>query len=140
MSKPEYVYHGSQYLLDTVKPQQACGENSKESQNAIYAAETINEVIPFALPIRWYPDNSTGKRAFTVENGKTFIEYGSIDPNGVGYIYKLKSDSFERLDDWQWISRVDVLPDEIICIKVQDYIHTVSFSDAAKAIQKELFD
>lgn len=36
---------------------------------AIYAAETMDEVIPFALPIRWYPDNPSGKRAFECENG-----------------------------------------------------------------------
>ena len=140
MLKPKYVYHGSQYLFETVKPQKACGQNEKESQYAIYAAETVNEVIPFALPIRWYPDNPTGKRVFSVESGKTFIEYGSLDPNGVGYIYKLKSDSFERLDEWQWISQADITPEEIICIKVRDYIHTVSFSETSKAIQKELFD
>ena len=52
MLKPKYVYHDSQYLFDTVKPQKACGENAKESQYAIYAAETMDEVIPFALPIR----------------------------------------------------------------------------------------
>jgi len=61
MLKPKYVYHGSQYLFDTVKPQKACGENAKESQYAIYAAETMDEVIPFALPIRWYPDNPSEK-------------------------------------------------------------------------------
>lgn len=140
MSKPQYVYHGSQYLFDVVRPQQACGVNENESQNAIYAAKTIEEIIPFALPIRWYPDDPTGKRSFSCENGKVFIEYGSLNPNGVGYIYKLRSDSFEKLDDWQWISKVDVVPDEVICIKVKDYIHTVSFSEAAKEIQRNLFD
>ena len=140
MLKPQYVYHGSQYLFDVVRPQQAHGASPGESQNAIYAAETIDAVIPFALPIRWYPDDPTGKRAFSVENGMTFIEYGSIDPNGVGYVYKLRADPFEKLDEWQWISTVDVIPDEIICIKVKDYLHTVSFSEAAKTIQKKLFD
>ena len=84
MPKPQYVYHGSQYLFDVVRPQQACGANAQESQKAIYAAQTIEEVIPFALPIRWYPDDPTGKRAFSCNDGKTFIEYGSLDPNGVG--------------------------------------------------------
>ena len=139
MSKPQYVYHGSQYLFDVVRPQQANGANAKESQNAIYAAETIDAVIPFALPIRWYPDDPTGRRAFSCENGKVFIEYGSLDPNGVGYIYKLRSDGFEKLDEWQWVSKVDVIPDEVICINVKDYIHTVSFSGKAKDIQKILF-
>ena len=132
MSKPKYVYHGSQYLFDTVKPQKACGENAKESQYAIYAAETMDEVIPFALPIRWYPDNPSGKREFSVKNGNVFIKYGSLNPDGIGYIYKLKSDSFEKLDEWQWVSQVDVTPDDIICIKVRDYIHRVFFTDTAK--------
>lgn len=139
MSKPVYVYHGSQYFFDVVRPQQARSANATESQNAIYAAETIDEVIPFALPIRWYPDDPTGKRAFSCKNGKTFIEYGSLDPNGVGYIYKLRADNFEKLDEWQWISKNEVIPDEVICIHVKDYLHTVTFSEKAKEIQKILF-
>ena len=139
MPKPQYVYHGSQYLFDIVRPQQARGANTQESQKAIYAAETIEEVIPFALPIRWFPDDPTGKRIFSCKNGKTFIEYGSLDPNGVGYIYKLKADTFEKLDEWQWISMSDIVPDEIICIQVKDYIDSVTFSDEATVIQNMLF-
>jgi hypothetical protein len=139
MGKPQYVYHGSQYLFDIVRPQQACGANAQESQKAIYAAGTIEEVIPFALPIRWYPDDPTGRRDFSCENGKTFIEYGSLNPNGVGYVYKLKADTFEKLDEWQWISKLNVVPEEVICIRVKDYMDTVSFSDKATEIQNELF-
>ena len=139
MPKPQYVYHGSQYLFDVVRPQQACGANAQESQKAIYAAQTIEEVIPFALPIRWYPDDPTGKREFSCNDGKTFIEYGSLDPNGVGYVYKLKADTFEKLDEWQWISISDVIPDEIIYIRVKDYMNTVSFSEKAMEIQNQLF-
>ncbi len=139
MPKPQYVYHGSQYLFDVVRPKQACGANTQESQKAIYAAETIEEVVPFALPIRWFPDNPTGKRIFSCKNGKTFIEYGSLDPNGVGYIYKLKADTFDKLDEWQWISMSDVVPDEVICIRVKDYMDSVTFSEEAKEIQNMLF-
>ena len=139
MPKPQYVYHGSQYLFDVVRPQQACGANAQESQKAIYAAQTIEEVLPFALPIRWYPDDPTGKIAFSCNDVKTFIEYGSLDPNGVGYVYKLKADTFEKLDEWQWITISDVIPDEIIYIRVKDYMNTVSFSEKAMEIQNQLF-
>ena len=139
MPKPQYVYHGSQYLFDIVRPQQARGANAQESQKAIYAAETVDEVIPFALPIRWYPDDPTGKRIFSCKNGTTFIEYGSLDPDGVGYIYKMKADTFEKLDEWQWISMSDIVPDEIICIQVKDYIEYVAFSQEAMEIQDMLF-
>ena len=139
MPKPQYVYHGSQYLLDIIRPQQARGANAQESQKAIYAAETVDEVIPFALPIRWYPDDPTGKRDFSCKDGKTLIEYGSLDPNGVGYVYKLRADTFEKLDEWQWISMFEVVPDEVIRIRVKDYMDTVSFSEKAMEIQNELF-
>lgn len=139
MAKPQFVYHGSPYLFDVVRPQQARGANEKESQMAIYAAETIDDVIPFSLPIRCYPDGPACKRAFSCNNGKTFIEYGSLDPNGVGYIYKLRADSFEKLDEWQWVSKTEVVPDEVICIHVKDYLYTVTFSEKAKEIQKLLF-
>lgn len=88
-------------MFDVVCPQQANAANPEESLRAIYAAERMDAVIPFALPIRWYPDDPTGKRAFSCQDGKTFLEYGSLDPNGVGYIYKLKADQFKKIDNWQ---------------------------------------
>lgn len=143
--KPEFLYHGSPYLFEVLEPQQARGANSKESQMAIYAGTKLEFVIPFALPIRWYPDNPTGKRDFSCEIGlippqsKTFLNYGSLDPNGVGYVYKVKSDNFTKIDSWQWVSSVAAVPVEIITIKVSDYIHTVVYSEEAKTIHKILF-
>ena len=139
MEKPQYVYHGSPYLIDVVKPQQARGATEKESQYAIYATENMDEAIPFALPIRWYPDDPTGKRAFSCKNGKTHIEHGSLDPNGVGYIYKFNATSFEKLDEWQWISKTEVVPVEVTCICVRDFLHTITFSEKATEIQKILY-
>ncbi|MBQ8552173.1 MAG: hypothetical protein IJ428_05095 [Clostridia bacterium] len=49
------------------------------------------------------------------------------------------TDSFKKLDEWQWISKIEAVPDEIICISVKDYLHTVTFSEKAKEIQKILF-
>ena len=136
---PRYVYHGSQYKLDVIMPQQARGGSEMESKLAIYAAETIDAVIPFALPIRWYPDAPDGKRDFTCEDGKTTLVCGSINPNGVGYVYKLKAESFYKIDNWQWVSEQPCTPVEIIEIKVKDYWHTIQFSDEAKAIQQKLY-
>ena len=138
-AKPEYVYHGSQYKFDVLIPQQASGLSERESMRAIYAAETIGEVIPFALPIRWYPDTPDGKRAFECEGGKTKLIYGSLNPNGIGYVYKLKSDTFRKIDGWQWVSEDTCLPVETIEIKVQDYLHTVEFSSEAEEINRKLY-
>lgn len=137
--KPKYLYHGSQYKLDILLPQQAAGGRDIDSLKAIYAAGTMDEVIPFALPIRWYPDSPEGKRAFECRDGRVFLIYGSLDPNGVGYIYKVKADSFEKIDEWQWVSRESCEPVEVTEIKVADYLDRVEFSPEAAKIQQDLF-
>lgn len=139
MHTPEFLYHGSPYLLDIIKPQPANGTCPAESLTAVYAARTIREIIPFALPIRWFPDTPSGKRSFSCGNGLTQLIYGSLDPNGVGYIYKLKADSFRPLDEWQWVSEQDCIPVEVTKIDVADYWDTITFSEAAKEIETELY-
>ena len=119
--KPQYLYHGSQYQIGVIKPMQAHGVCDAESQQAIYAAATMEEVIPFALPFRRYPDSPEGKRSFESNGINSYLRYGSIDPNGKGYIYVLPSESFELIDEWEWISRTEVKPVEVIEIKVKDY-------------------
>ena len=70
--KPMFLYHGSQYLLDEIMPQQANGQSPKESLCAIYAAASAKDVIPFSLPIRWYQDGPSGRREFSCSNGKVY--------------------------------------------------------------------
>ena len=130
----EFVYHGSQYLFDVVKPMQARGMNEPESQLAIYACAYFSEVIPFALPIRWYPDNPGGQRRWSTNYEKVQIEYGSLNPNGVGYVYKIKADDFVQLDANQWICTKEAVPVEVTKIFVKDYFHLVEFSEEARII------
>lgn len=137
--KPRYLYHGSQYLFDVVKPQQAHGANQAESQAGIYAAATKEDVIPFALPFRFYPDEPGGRLERDTRGMNSFLRYGSIDPNGKGYIYVLPSESFEAVDMWQWISKVEVKPVEVIEIQVKDYLQTIRLSEEAKEIQRKLY-
>ena len=139
MGKPQYLYHGSQYKFDILKPQQACGACEQESLLAIYAADSIEKVIPFALPIRWYPDDPSGRRDMECSNGITRIQYGTLNPEGTGYIYKLKPDMFELIDDWQWVSKEACAPVEVLEIKVKDYLHTVEFSKEAEDANFELY-
>ena len=137
--KPQYLYHGSQSQIGVIKPMQAHGVCDAESQQAIYAAATMEEVIPFALPFRRYPDSPEGKRSFESNGINSYLRYGSIDPNGKGYIYVLPSESFELIDEWEWISRTEVKPVEVIEIKVKDYLHTITFSEEAERIQQKLY-
>ena len=137
--KPEVVYHGSQYKFDVVEPRVANGQCETESQMGIYAAATMEETIPFALPFRYYPDKPGGRLSRDTEGINSYLQYGSINPHGKGYVYVLPSDSFEQVDEWQWVSRVPVKPIKVIEISVEDYWHTISFSEEAMAIQRELY-
>ena len=104
-------------MFEILEPQQASGANPQESQKAIYAGTKFEPVIPFALPIRWYPD----------------------DPSGIGYVYKVRSDSFTKINGWQWVSPVAVVPEEVFTIKVSDYIDTVVFFEKSKEIHNKLY-
>ena len=137
--KPKVVYHGSQYLFDVLKPRQANGQCEAEAQMGIYAAATMEEVIPFAMPFRFYPDCPEGKLSFDSDGIKSYLRYGSVNPNGKGYVYVLPSDSFELIDEWEWLSRTPVKPLQVIEVSVKDYWHTISFSEEAKRIQQELY-
>ena len=137
--KPKVLYHGSQYRFDVVKPRQANGQCEAEAQMGIYAAATMEEVIPFALPFRWYPDSPEGKLSYDSDGIRSFLRYGSIDPEGKGYIYVLPAETFELVDDWEWVSRTEVMPIEVIEIRVKDYWDTISFSEEAKEIQRKLY-
>ena len=137
--KPKFLYHGSQYYFDIVKPQQAHGSCEAESKMGIYAVATKDEAIPFALPFRWYPDEPGGKLLFNTDGKRSCLEYGSIDPNGKGYIYVLPSDTFELVNEWEWVSSVEVKPIEIIEIRVKDHMDTITFSEEAKKIQEKIY-
>jgi len=138
--KPKFLYHGSQYPLQTIVPQQARDSTERGSRLGIYACEHANDTIRFALPIRWYPDNPSGKRVWScLPDGKLIIEHGSINPFSVGYIYKISSENFEMIDDWQWLSEKEA---EVISreeIKVEDYWHLITFSPQALAANKLLY-
>ena len=57
----------------------------------------------------------------------------------MGYVYKLKSDGFEKIDEWQWISGQETVPEEIIEIKVMDYMDRVIFSEEARRINDAMY-
>ena len=137
--KPKVLYHGSKYRFDIVKPHQANGTCETDSKMGIYAVATKDEAVPFALPFRWYPDEPGGKLLFNTDGKKSYLQYGSINPNGKGYIYVLPSDTFELVNEWEWVSSVEVKPIEVIEICVKDYMNTITFSEEANIIQEELY-
>ena len=138
--KPEFLYHGSQYVIETLIPRQAKDSGEIGSQLGIYACEHCEEVIRFAMPIRWYPDNPTGRRLWSfLPEDKLIIEYGSINPYGIGYIYKISSKNFEKIDNWQWISMKETAVIDSCKIKVEDYWHLIEFSVESLRANKLLY-
>ena len=51
----------------------------------------------------------------------------------------MPADTFELVNEWEWGSSVEVKPIERIVISVKDYMNTITFSEEAKKIQKELY-
>lgn len=138
--KPEFLYHGSQYILDTLIPKQAKDSSEIGTQLGIYACEYPEDVIRFAMPIRWYPDNPTGRRVWSfLPEGKLIIEYGSINPFGVGYVYKIRSENFNKIDDWQWVSTKETPVIDSTKIKVEEYWELIFFSEEALKVNKLLY-
>lgn len=137
--KPMFLYHGSRYKLDVIKPQQAQGETEGESQNAVYASWALRDVFPFALPIMGYPGEED-IRSFACDKGKTKIIRGIIDPDAKGYIYRVSPKSFTKLDGWQWTSSEEVTPIETLEVRVGDHFDTVTWSDEAWRMQQKLYN
>lgn len=80
-----------------------------------------------------------GKGPSECHDGKVLLKYGSLDPDGVGYVYKVRADSFKKIDEWQWVSLESCEPVEITEIKVADYLDRVEFSPEAENIRQQLF-
>jgi len=138
--KPVNLYHGSQYKLTSLLPRKAEDLTEIGSQLGIYAAETIDEVIRFAMPIRWYPDDPTGKKSWSfLSESRLVIELGTIDPYGVGYIYRVSSENFNKIDDWQWLATSEVLVVDVTEIKVVDYWYLILFSEVALQANQLLY-
>jgi hypothetical protein len=74
-----------------------------------------------------------------LSDGKLVIEYGSINPYGIGYIYKISSEYFEKIDNWQWISVNETTVIDSTEIKVEDYWHLIEFSEETLQANKSLF-
>lgn len=133
--KPTYLYHGSQHKTDILTPHTASGlpeENGTEC--GVYAYENIDDVLPFTLAIRPY---SNGRKSFHVDDytGIITISAGVFDETAPGYIYKMASDNFEKLDAKQWLSRSPVVPIEIITVDSKDVMNRVILTGSAKEVK-----
>lgn len=132
MNKPKFLYHGSRYKLDIIKPHQAYGlPDEKGNEYGIYAYEKYEMAIPFSLTIKPF-ENGSLNIYFSDETSDVTIYEGIWDETAVGYIYKLPSDTFEKLDELQWLSKKEVIPIECKVYRGIDYKDRITFVGKAK--------
>ena len=135
MEKPKYLYHGSRYKVDILEPRQASGlpeENGTEF--GVYAYERQEMVIPFSLTITPFED---GKMGIQVDDatGIVTLSAGVWDETAIGYIYQLPSETFEMIDDLQWVSRQPVKPIACTAFYGREYADKVKLIGAALEYQ-----
>ena len=123
--KPAYLYHGSPEDMDRIEPRPARGMGpEKDCLNAVYATHIRNLAIVFSLP---FTPNENGNLSFRVslqaDKPEIRLEAGSLDASRAGFLYMVPSDSFEQLDDEQWVSYGPVEPCEKIQTNPKDFLH-----------------
>ena len=123
--KPPYLYHGSPEKLDRIEPMPARGVGpEKDRLNAVYATHIRNLAIVFSLP---FIPNENGNLSIQVssqaDEPDIHLEAGSLDLSRLGFLYIVPSDSFEQLDDEQWVAYGPVEPCSKVQINPNEFLH-----------------
>lgn len=124
-SKPPFLYHGSQSSVDIIKPEQTHGEVKEDDRLcAVYASHNRRFAITAALPI--LPDPKKGLSwglRFEGEEPRVKIIKGWLHPSQAGYLYRVPSDAFNKIDEYRWVSSLPVTPLDCEIIHPWDYLH-----------------
>jgi hypothetical protein len=127
MVKPHYLYHGTCKKLDLLKPTQGVGHGMVDNEYGVYAVSERDLAIPFAISYRALGDGAV----FSVETSRrpprVVLRNTDVDWDKVGYVYKVSSKTFERIDSDQWLSRVPVEPVETEEINPVSYLNWIVY-------------
>ncbi|MCC5857337.1 MAG: hypothetical protein JJT90_04220 [Ectothiorhodospiraceae bacterium] len=122
MIRPEFLYHGSREYLEVLEPRQAVGFGGRaDCQRAVYAVALRELAVPFAMTfVPTGPD-----AAFSVDTDcsppRVHLRNTRVMWNAKGYLYVLPADTFERIDDRQWVSYSPVRPVMVEEIEPADF-------------------
>lgn len=128
MGKPEYLYHGSSRRLTKIEPQKAEGLPEENGDRfGVYATASFGLARRFAMPI----EPVGGKIAvyFDEHTGRIVLKKGIVRRTDVGYVHTVRSDSFQKLDDHQWLSKEPVLPEAVTPVSTADLWDFIEFID-----------
>lgn len=110
LGKPEYLYHGSRQKTVRLEPAQGIGHGEADNEYGIYAVSERDLAVPFA--ITYYP--LSPRAVFSVDTSqrppRIVLRDTEVSWHEKGYIYTLRSETFEQTDALQWVSRVPVEP------------------------------
>lgn len=123
--RPGYLYHGSPALLQVIEPRAARGIGAEHDRlAAVYASHQRRFAIPFALTIVRTESGGYGW-SMSLEEGEPRIQIlaGHLDLSRHGYLYRVPADTFEPIDERQWVSYEPVLPLDYEVVQPQDYLH-----------------
>lgn len=126
----DYLYHGSPVAnIEVFEPRPARGMGpDKDKLVAVYATHSKEFAIPFALPLEaddvghlgWFlefPDE--------LDHPVVALKAGVVNFARKGYLYRLPSESFEQIDELQWVSYAPVTPLDVSVIDPNDYAHWI---------------
>jgi hypothetical protein len=120
MSRPDLLYHGSHVLVPVLEPR----------DGPVNATDDRWIALPYALVFR--PDER-GRCRWSLRVGaetRIYLQHGSLDATGVGYLYRLPADRFEQVNPAVWVCREPVTPLGHEVIRSADYVDWIAGSDA----------
>jgi len=121
MDKPDYLYHGTRKKLDLLKPTQGVGYGMADNERGVYAVSERELAIPFAISYLPLGDGATFSVVTSKRPPRIVLKDTDVDWGQLGYVYKVRSETFEQIDSEQWLSRVPVEPVGIEEIKPESY-------------------
>jgi hypothetical protein len=105
---PDVLYHGSGVCVSVLEP----------INGFIHAAAERYVALAFALA--FLPDER-GRCEWHLRGSRLVLARGSLDVNGVGYLYSLAPAGFEQRR-YEWLSRNPVTPLAVEIIHSRDYL------------------
>lgn len=125
--KEGFVFHGSEYKMDTIQPKVAQDVRGDEvpfnNSNAIFAAQYAVAAVIFAVVGKEDLPNGTWSVGEDRKTGEIVVEFPSewkaYLQNRKGYVYVLESQNFNESDAWQVKSIKAVEPTDVIEVDIE---------------------
>jgi len=111
VGKPKYLYHGDRNRAEVLEPRQAVGFGGEaDCRKAIYAVAVREWAIPFALTLVPTAEDAVFHVDTESHPPRIRLKRTDVRWERIGYLYTLPAESFEKVDENQWVSYSPVRP------------------------------